>query len=42
MRRAGLCEALAPHAWLKEPYVGLPDPLSELWAAAREQAGGGH
>jgi hypothetical protein len=34
----GLSEVLAPHEWLKEPYVERPDHLSKLWAAAREQA----
>jgi hypothetical protein len=34
----GLCAALAPHEWLKEPYVERPDHLSQLWAAARKQA----
>jgi len=33
-----LCTALKPHAWLKEPYTERPDHLSQLWAAAREQA----
>jgi hypothetical protein len=33
-----LTTALAPHEWLKEPYVERPDHLSQLWAAAREQA----
>ena len=33
-----LCAALAPHEWLKEPYLERTDHLSQLWAAAREQA----
>jgi hypothetical protein len=36
----GLTAALAPHEWLKEPYVERPDHLSQLWAAARDQARG--
>jgi len=33
-----LTAALTPHEWLREPYVERPDHLSQMWAAAREQA----
>ena len=34
-----LVEALRPHSWLIQPYAERPDHLSELWEAARRQAG---
>jgi hypothetical protein len=33
----GIVEKLRVHTWLTEPYMERPDPLSEMWEAARRR-----